>query len=153
MFKLISKRGIIQNDLEHGSLCINFSIEEFEVECRLMQECGDLEKGDEVILVGYFGDDEYEDTIFHVCAYFNILKNKMSQNKKRALYLLIGLIVVILILFCGLSYYKEAIMLDINLLFFVVLLFLFVALITSFPIIVLLSYHILEKEIKKLSPR
>jgi membrane protein implicated in regulation of membrane protease activity len=144
MFKLIKKRGVIQNHVKTKSPTVDFRINTLDVECRWQHKCEDLEKDDEIIVVGYMGYEEYNDTILYVCAYFNLSKNKSSSTKQTALYWLGGLIAVILpILFISSKAIKDEYMLA-------VLIFLFVAFISFFLVHNLIAYRILEKEIKKL---
>ncbi len=59
MFRLIAKHGIIQNHVKTKSVPVDFKINSIDVECRWQFKNEDLEKNDEVIIVGYIGTDEY----------------------------------------------------------------------------------------------
>jgi hypothetical protein len=142
MFRLITKRGVIQNHIKTKNISVDFRINTLDVECRWQHKCEDLEKNDDIIIVGYIGDDEYNDPILYGCAYFNISKNIKSSSKRQSLYWLGGLIIAILSIVV--IYWKILK----NEYMFIVLIFLFVAFISFFLALNSIAYQILEKEIK-----
>lgn len=146
MFRLITKRGIIQNHLKETDSLVDFSIKGFDIECRWRHKYQDLEEGDDIVIVGYLGDDEYGDPILYGCAYFNISKNKRSDGKQKSLYALISAIVATLLMIT----YGKMIVNDYLL---TLLIFLLAALIFFSSVHALIAYQILEKEIKNLVHR
>lgn len=144
MFKLITKRGVIQNHVKAQGVTVDFRINTFNVECRWQHKCDDLEKDDEIIIVGYIGNDEYADPILYGCAYFNISKNIINSSKQQSWYWLGGLIIAILsITFIYWQIIK-------NEYIFILFIFLFISFISFFLVLNLIAYRILEKEIKDL---
>jgi hypothetical protein len=81
MFKLQTKRGVLQQNLEPNHLTVDFWIDTLEVACRWRYPYSDLEKGDDILVVGYMGKDEYNDPIFYGRMYFNLSKNVQSVHK------------------------------------------------------------------------
>lgn len=144
MFKLIAKRGVIQNHIKTQTRTVDFRINTLDVECRCQSKYVGLEKSDDIIIVGYMTKNEYDETILYGCAYFNISKNIKSSSKKLSLYWFGGLIITILSI--AVIYWeiikKEHIL--------IVSIFLFVALISFSLVHNLIAHHILEREIRNL---
>jgi hypothetical protein len=142
MFKLIAKRGIIQNHVKTKSVPVDFKINTLDVECRWQNKSEDLEINDDVLLIGCMGKDEYQDPLFFVFVYFNITKNKRSSTKPRIIRLFFGSILAIILTILFWFYSNN---------FVITILFAFVELIALFASLYnLIAYQILEKEIKKL---
>lgn len=144
MFRLIAKRGVIQNHIKTKSPTVDFRINTLDIECRWQYQCEDLEKDDDIIIVGYIGNDEYADPILYGCAYFNISKSVKSSNTQQSWYWIGGLVIA---MFSIAVTYWQTIR---NQYIIAVLIFLFITFISFSSVLNLISYHILEKEIKNL---
>ena len=146
MLKLVTKRGSINYLSKHESV-IYFKIDAFDFECIRQFKDEDLAENDEVIIVGYLTDDEDEDQIFYVSAFFNISKNYMSKTKGEISYVLGGFIIFVLFALLSWKIIMEKYPLLMSLL---ILIFLLMAFLSVFLVNTLMAYRILEKEIKKL---
>ena len=58
MLKLLTKRGSINDISKHESGAIYFKIDTFDLACIRISKDEDLAENDEVIIVGYLGDDD-----------------------------------------------------------------------------------------------
>jgi hypothetical protein len=135
MIKLITKRGVIQEKTSS----VSFRLKEFDLDCYFLHRYKDLDIDDDVLMA----NDDYGDRAFWVNAYFNISKNKRSDTKQKAKSMLVGLTVIaLLMVFCCIVAMKFTVI--------AILILLAVAFLSYFAIYALISYQILEKEIRHL---
>jgi hypothetical protein len=138
MYKLISKRGLIKEKTSLNDSYNNLKLKDFYFDCLFQHNCKDLEINNEILLVGYFANDDWGEKIFYVIAYYNISKNKISETKKKYLFIFIGLI---LITFSMLFYWKNII---------VLIIFCFLWFFSFHIIYTLIAYIVLEEKIRNL---
>lgn len=139
MLKLITKRGVIQEKTSS----VSFRLKEFDLDCYFLYKYKGLDIDDDILMVGYLANDDYGDKAFWVNAYFNISKNKRSDTKQKAKNMLVGLtLMALLMVFCCIVAMKFTVI--------AILILLAVAFLSYFVIYVLISYQILEKEIRHL---
>ncbi len=143
MFKLIAKRGKINFKFLTTGLPIFLEIDTLECKSIWYSNHNDLERDDDVILVGYMGTDEFSDPQFYICAYFNITKKTKSSTKQKLLNWLLGSIIIMLLTGIYWNYILKVFP-------FILIIPILTIVLSFFLLRSLVAYRILEKEIRKL---